>query len=249
MNNKILEKAANLLEKYCSSFPKPDDYIGQPEHTTITTLWLAKEHGLRTIHWISRLLQEDKSNAVLACILLRSYYELSVRLLWASREPDGWLRLFTYYAQEKKKWASIAINSTNPDIVKLANDELQGVQKIEKWSDSHGNRIKSTPDIRQILADIERHETQNNPSSASNSWGEGYYIGLYLILCRSSHAHIEAIAGEVNRMYLFQAYVGALTSTTNLLQAFIYYTSKSSHDDISSMLKAFGPLLQRCSRV
>jgi hypothetical protein len=51
-------------------------------------------------------LRDDEGNAVLACTLLRSFYELAVRLLWASKEPDGWWRLNVYFADEAEKWAN-----------------------------------------------------------------------------------------------------------------------------------------------
>jgi hypothetical protein len=147
-------------------------------------------------------------------------------------------------------WAENAKLSQNPDMVKLANDELQWVQKIENWRSSYGKPIKSSPDIRQMLDCIDRHETKYNPSrSQGNSW-QLHYTYLYQILCRASHAHIEALSGEVNKMYLSHAYIGTMVATVNLLTAFIYHTSQSPYDDVKIMLnEEFMPIYQRCRQL
>lgn len=242
----ILDETAALLERYSTAFPAPDDVIGQPEHLTILLLWLARDHGLRTIRGMSHLLQDDENNAVLACTLLRPFYELSVRLLWASREADGWRRLFTYYVKENKKSAIKAKNFQNPRIVKIANEEMQSIQEIESWRDADGNSIKPAPDMRQILLDIENYEAQNSSTTSQDNWGQIYYTILYQILCRASHAHIETITGERYNMYLYIAGAGSEKATVNLLQAFIHQTQQPLKDDIDKEVLS---LLQRCRQL
>ncbi|MGD0517673.1 MAG: DUF5677 domain-containing protein [Thermoguttaceae bacterium] len=247
---KILDDCADLMEKYSSTFPKPADMIGKSKHTAIITLWLAMKHGLRIIHSMSHLLQEDDNNAVLSCILLRSYYELSIRLLWASRETDGWLRLYASDIQQKKKWAAEAKLSQNPDMVKIANDELQWIKNIENQRDSHGKPIESVPKNDEILKYIDQHEKKYNPLSSQGNSGQLHYTFLYRTLCRASHANIEALTGEVNKMYISQAYIGGMVATVNLLTAFMHTTSQSPYDDIKNMLtKDFMPICERCRQL
>ena len=199
---------------------------------------------------MARLLRDDEGNVVLACTLLRSFYELSIRLLWASREPDGWRRLEVYFATEIKKWANDCKDLPNPDVTELASKLLQRhqeVQEVENWKDSSGNAVKPAPKIWQILEEIVGHDVQCAPSIVQTGLGKHMYVIFYRILCRASHAHIEAIGGAFNGMYSSYARFGALLAATAYLTAFIHHTSQSPDTDVSTMLVIFGPLLQRCA--
>jgi hypothetical protein len=205
------------------------------------------DHALRTIRGMSRLLQADDGNVVLACTLLRSFYELSARLLWASREPDGWRRLQMYFAREITKWANDCRGSPNPGIAKLANGMLQSQNGIAQWKDPLGNDLKAAPGIQQILEGIESHDSQKGSPSARGNSGQRMYAVLYRILCRASHAHIEPLTGVFDEMYAYYAGIGACSAAANLLAAFIYCAEQSSDTVVSNMLAEFGPLLRRCA--
>ena len=249
MNNDpaILDDCIALLQKHVATFPRSDTLTQQTTRAVRVVLELSMDYAIQTAQWMCRILHEGPDGAVLACTLLRSFYENSVRVLWASTETDGWKRLFAYYALEKEKWANKALNSQNTEIVALAQNELQWCQHIKSWRDSNGNPFSVAPDIQKLLDDIEAHEAQNSAGSSNTNWGRRYYTFLYRILCRASHAHLEAITGEVNSLYVSTAYIGALTASTNLLQAFIHHSSASAQGDIIAMLNEFRPLLCRCA--
>src|SRR3989304_2554844 len=82
----VLDGCATLLGDYSKALPRPNSDGATAVGFADRMLWLAMDHGLRTIRGMNRLLRDDERNIALACILLRPFYELSVRLLWASRE-------------------------------------------------------------------------------------------------------------------------------------------------------------------
>ena len=247
MESQVLDDCAALLEKHSAALPRPDAAGSQSAESAIRMLWLAGDHGLRTIRGMARLLRDDEGNAVLACTLLRPFYELSIRLLWASREPDGWRRLVVYFATEIRKLANDCKDSPNPGIAELASKLLQRDRGVEKWKDSSGNAVRPAPNIRTILEEIVGHDAQRGSPFAHAGLGKQQYSILYRILCRASHAHIEAIGGAFDGMYSAYACVGALNAAAHYLTAFIYHTSQSPVKDVSTMLVTFGPLLQCCA--
>ena len=243
----ILDDCAALLEKHSTAFPQPDSVGGKLAEPALDMLWLGMVHALRTIRGMTRLLREDDGNVVLACTLLRSFYELSARLLWASREPDGWRRLQMCFAREITKWANDCRGSPNPGIAKLASEMLQSQNGIAQWKDSLGNDLKPAPGIQQILDGVESHDRQKGLPSGHGNSGQRMYAILYRILCRASHAHIEVLTGEFDEMYSYHAGVGACCAAANLLAAFIYRTEQSPDAVVSKMLAEFSPLLRRCA--
>lgn len=244
----ILDDCAALLEKHSTAFPRPESVGDKPAEPALHMLWLGMVHALRTIRGMTRLLREDDGNVVLACTLLRSFYEVSARLLWASREPDGWRRLQMYFAKEIQTWANDCRGSPNPDIAKLANELLQSQEGVEQWKSPSGDDLQRAPRMKEILEGIESHDRQKGPPSSHGNSGQRMYAILYRILCRASHAHIEALTGEFDEMYSYHAGVGACCAAANLLAAFIYRTKQSPDTVVSNMMLAeFFPLLRRCA--
>ncbi len=153
----ILDECAALVEEYFGASPQPD-YTTAGFSSRI--VWLARDHGLRTIHSINRLLCDDDGNIVLGCVLLRPLYELAIRLLWASRKADGWQRLEFYHANEMRKWAEEFKVLQNPAIVKKGEELVQQHQQeaAHKWRDALGKPIKPAPSILDVLKDIEEQD-------------------------------------------------------------------------------------------
>ena len=73
---RFLDDCAALLDEYSNTFPRPGSDGGAAMDFADQTLWLAKDHGLRTIRGMNRLLRDDEGNAVLTCAaatLLRAF--------------------------------------------------------------------------------------------------------------------------------------------------------------------------------
>jgi hypothetical protein len=240
----VLDNCAALLDEYSKAFGRPDS----AERTAVVfadqILGLARDHGLRTIRAMNRLLGDDEGNVALACTLLRPFYELSVRLLWASREVDGWLRLEFYFARESRKWENACKDSGDTRLAKLGSDLLQRREEREvtKWKDGSGNTIKCAPDIYQTLKESEGHDAPKDHTIGKNS-GRVIYTTLYRVICRPAHAHIEPLTGTHDTMYLNAAGYGACLAGTALLTALIYHTSQCPGADVEKMLARFMPLL------
>jgi len=245
---RVLDDCAALLEEYSKAFLPPDSDRGAAVAFADHILRLARDHGLRTIRGMNLLLREDKGNIVLACALLRPFYELSVRLLWASREPDGWRRLEFYFANEIRKWAKGCQDSPSAGLSMLGASLLQEYRKdeVKKWRDASGKAIRPAPAIDQILNGIEGHDAPTDRTGGKNS-GRLIYTGFYRTICRASHAHIEPLVGRFDKAYLYVAGYGACLAVPVLLAAAIYYYSKSPRADVSSVYGRFLPLLARLS--
>ena len=70
----VLDNCAALLEEYSKGFPRPNSDNGAAVAFADQILWQAKDHGLRTIRAMNRLLCDDEGNVAPACTLLRSFY-------------------------------------------------------------------------------------------------------------------------------------------------------------------------------
>lgn len=173
----IFDDSVALLEKFATVFPRPADACGQSVQPAIRMLALGVDHGLRTTRGVKRLLADGEGNFVLACTLLRPFYELSVRLLWASRATDGWRRLYACYAKEDERWARNSLGI--PVIASLAQEVLTRSQEVLAWNDAAGNPIKPAPNIHDILVEIETHNTQDGLSSGQGRLGQQHYRIIY----------------------------------------------------------------------
>ena len=194
---RFLDDCAVLLDDYSKTFPRPGGGGGAAVDFADQTLWLAKDHGLRTIRGMNRLLRDGEENAVSDAVLLRPFYELSVRLLWASREVEGWQRLEFYFANESRKWENACKNSRDARLVKLGGDLLQRRQEREgkKWRDASGNAIKPAPsNMEQVINEVTKHDPSNGLAIKENA-GRVIYTVFYRVICGPSHGHVEPLTG------------------------------------------------------
>jgi hypothetical protein len=235
---RFLDDCAALLDEYTSAFPRPgSDGVAAMDFAD-RTLWLAKDHGLRTIRGMNRLLRDGEENAVLTCALLRPFYELSVRLLWASREVDGWQRLEFYFEDETRRWENACKDSRDARLVKLGGDLLHRRQEREgnKWRDASGNAIKPAPrNMDQVINEVTKHDPSNGLAIKENA-GPVMYTVFYRVICGPSHGHVEALTGARDAMYLNCAGLGTCLAVGTLLAAFIRRTSQSPETDVREML-------------
>jgi len=233
----FLDDCAALLDDYSKTFPGPGSDGGAAMDFADQTLWLAKDHGLRTIRGMNRLLRDGEGNAALACALLRPFYELSVRLLWASREVDGWRRLEFYFANETRRWENACKDSRDARLVKLGGNLLQRRQEREakKWKDASGNTIQPAPrNIERIISEVTKHDPSNGLAIKENA-GRVIYTVFYRVICGPTHGHIEALTGARDTMYLSCAGLGTCLAVQSLLAGFIHHTSQSPETDVREL--------------
>lgn len=203
----------------------------------------AMRFGERAICTV-KLLLETSESAILASILCRSYYELSVRLLWASREPGGWHRLIAYYANEELKWAREA--ESFPGTAGHAKIIRAEKEKILDRTDADGNPYEPAPNIAQTLRDVAKHTQRDGDVDDLDPQYE--YTNVYRALCRNSHAHLIAIGDRVPpHVHLRTSVISIAIATLALLRAVCYCGSDDEESQISSIRERIKRVLIGCS--
>lgn len=113
MNNDSIRKLTSCID-LLDLYEKPlleslhaGSQLDQPPAVMLTR---AYTFGRTTIRSMVTLAKEpDVDYSVCAPTLCRPYYELAMRILWASRTNDGWQRLQADCANEDKRWAKRAV--------------------------------------------------------------------------------------------------------------------------------------------
>ena len=137
----------------------------------------------------TRLLLSEGGYEAQACAVCRAFFEVAIRLLWASRENWGWARLQTYWAKEDKKLAEDLKDV--PDLAQAAGELLRFSKEVLDRRDEGGDPIKTAPKMPETIADIEkRDKVESRTSLVSSKYS---YAWLYRGLCRGAHGHISVL--------------------------------------------------------
>lgn len=224
----VLDKCTELLKTYRSHSREALEKGNQQEDPPAVMLLRSFEFGLRTIAGIKSLLANDRDNALLACTLCRPFYETGTRLLWASRAPDGWLRLQKHWAKEDQKWAREA--RSFPKIAQAAQDVFNNRQEVLDRLDKEG---RPAPSIQQMLQEIEDcdHSTGQLDEAISTA---GYdYTNIYRRLSQGAHGHMVAIGRPAD--YLDFAVYGTVKATSADLRATCYLGASDPGAEIQGL--------------
>jgi hypothetical protein len=138
---------------------------------------------------------------VLCATLVRPVFEMSIHLLWATGEPDGWARLQKSWALRKDKWIKAA--APYPESKPLADSFRPKVESVLRRLDAHGKEFRNAPNVREMLEQIDKHDGARGMSTPCDNWA-AQYPGVYQILCGPSHADLMDIgklkAGRFEKM-------------------------------------------------
>ena len=119
----------------------------------------------------------------------RPFFELSLRLLWASRVKYGWDRLHEWFVREEIKWANLVIPI--PELADVAKEILRTTHSVEGQKAENGTVIKAAPGFEQTLKDVEHC---NNDDGIQSDFQPGFeYNFVYRKLCQYAHGHIRVI--------------------------------------------------------
>lgn len=151
----------------------------------------ALQFGQMTIGSIE-ILMDAAVDTIFPCALSRAYYELAIRLLWASRERHGWEQLQTYFYNEDKKWSQEAVEM--PEIASHAQQVLQSAKEVLGRQYANGKPYKVAPSLDQMLRDIEDCDISQGIRQKDCRAAAYEYTNIYRIICRPAHAHIQAIS-------------------------------------------------------
>lgn len=197
----------------------------------------AFDFGLQAIDAIIRLLGDGEQYALHACTLCRPFYETAVRLLWASRTPDGWQRLQAYYANEDRKWADEArrISST----AEIAASTRQHREEILERTDETGEKFCIAPGMQQLLRDVVKHDMIEGIREESDRSADFDYTNVYRFLCKAAHGHMTSLGRPAS--LLRHAKYGTIMAIWCLLQAQCHVGAK----DFSKEIDVIGKKLMK----
>jgi hypothetical protein len=131
---------------------------------------------------LARSLRHGANTATAAGVLLasglptqafavtRGFVELSTRILWASREPQGWKRLLSYHAREHAKWDRKLGATTSWRLTAL--DALA--------------QAPSIPDLLQMFDRIYALDVKLAPQVLPG-WGQEMYTSQFCFLHSAAH--------------------------------------------------------------
>jgi len=220
-----------LLAKYDCVLAKAVDKGGQADDVPCLMISEGLRFGQGTIKAIEVLL-EKKIHSVFACALSRANYELAIRLLWAAREANGWERLQAYFANEDKKWAEEAI--TMPEVVDHAQKMLADSSEVLRRKFSNGKPYTVAPSVQQMLRDIERRDISDGIRPKGGSAAVYEYTGVYRIICRPAHAHIQAVSAPASA-YLGPTVFATGLATFSLVRGVCYVGAKEPRKEIDAV--------------
>ena len=200
----------------------------------------AFDFGLQTIDAIIRLLSDGEDFALHACTLCRPFYETAVRLLWASRTPDGWQRLQAYFANEDRKWADEA--KRIPSTAEVAASTREHRQGILDRTDETGERFAPAPGMQQLLRDVVKHDMIEGIREESDRAADFDYTNVYRFLCKAAHGHMISLGRPAG--FLRHAKYGTIMAAWSLLQAHCHIGAKDCKKEIDVIGKTLMKIIE-----
>lgn len=184
----------------------------------------AFDFGRTSLRAMVVLTNQDAAFGVCLPTLCRPFYELASRLLWASREPNGWHRLAVVWMTERRIWAREAAKMppTSDHASKILGD-------AERWLTVHdpdGALYKRRPSMESALRDVEKRDIEDGIKEDRTEGSDAafQYTNAWRSMCRTAHAHISSIAsspGGHSRV----AVTAAIIATFDLLRAVAVITA------------------------
>ena len=222
---------------------------GQTQDPPAQMLFRACAHADATLRAMSLLLPKELGTQ--AAALCRGFYELAVRVLWASREPDGWARLEAEEVQKVRK--EVGHLEELPDsvaprveVVRLRNAVLKAADDSCKRADKADKPYKRSPRIQDMLRSIDKQDAANSEKQGRCNLHQAQYGLVYGLLCRSVHARISALTNDTADARARHATPVAILATLGLLRAICYVAPEGAEEEIEKIRAQIAPLLEGC---
>jgi hypothetical protein len=203
--------------------------------------------GRKTIASMILLIRGGQDHALFLPVIIRPFYELSIRIQWACREKLGWQRLQVYLADENRKWAGEARRMEF--VSDLAESILRESEEVLNRSDEHGASIQKAPDLQQMLRGIEERNIKDGLAEKSEGGASIEYTNVYRTLCRPAHAHMTVIAIDKPDAFLQQAVIAVILATRALLHAYCHVGAKNKSEEIEAVEQEMCGLLAGCKEL
>jgi len=239
----VLDDCDKMLNRYESLFLDRVVASGQVQDAPAVMLQRGLAFGRETLKAM-RLLLSEGNYALQACAVCRGLFEIAIRLLWASRAPDGWPRLHRHWCQEEVKWAERAAETPHMRVPAEAILESSR-QALAQLNASSQRGTQAAPGMRETLLEIEQHNAAEAPSHDQQRFAKFSYPNIWLVLCWAAHAHIEALDlshPEAHIRWRGQAVYATVMAVWALVETFCHVM----RDDVA---RAGEPVLELLERL
>lgn len=188
---------------------------GQEKEPPPYAMTLALLFGERTLAAV-QLLVPTPDLMLMTNTLVRPFYELSMRMLWAAREPNGWQRFQAHVAEGDAKWAREAVRM--PELRDYAERIRQSREEVLSRCDEDGKPFKPMPNLSQMLSDIETKNLEVGDVSKPGG-AEFQYTNVYRVLCRPAHGHLGSFEATPPKVAFIVSAFAAGLATHVLIRA------------------------------
>ena len=231
--DKQIAACLRCLDKCAPSLADP---VSPELASPVTMLRAALDIGRKTLTVMYRTIEIGDDAYLCLPTICRPYWEISVRILWASRELNGWDRQYKYFATELQKHAEKAMKFD--EWRENYAPRLEMTKKILRRSDARGKPFKNAPLVNQMLSANEEEDIREGivgkvfPERGS----EFRNVALWLAMCGPSHAQLMDLKYEP-RFHLTLATSGAIDATANTLRACGYASAGTQEERAAVALK------------
>lgn len=220
-NTRKLRSCIDLLDLYEKPLRDSLEDGGQTQDPPAVMLLRGFAFGRATLKAMIAVADQDDECGVCMPTLCRPFYELAVRVLWASRDPDGWQRLQKHCANEDRKWAKRAVDL--PSWAEYARRVLDNAESVLDRTDGDGNPYSNPPPMDQTLEQVEHRDIACGIKTEEGS-ARFEYANLWQMMCGTAHAHLVQIA-RPPEAHTRIAVSGAAVATFALLRAVAVITA------------------------
>jgi hypothetical protein len=222
-----LNALESLLAEYAHIHATCITAGGQDNHSPAIAFKCAFEFGQRSLRSAALLLEHGRDVGS-AIAVVRGFYELTMRILWASREPCGWPRFAAYYATQEQKWANAVRSSPgSSDASRRAADQ---VLKISSDCLTKLNCDPMKSQLDQVMDDIEKKDLDLDQLDCTGT-AKFQYNMVYRLMCRPAHGNLFPIFEQWTQPDLSHLVASAAWATLSLLRAMCAVSATNSADN------------------
>jgi hypothetical protein len=187
-----IETLQGLLVRHGDAFLAAIQRSGQQNDPQAIAMRRALDFGRNTLESITTLLRlrNDVAGSVALC---RSFYELGLRVRWASHHDYGWFRFMLYYADNEHRWATQVRDL--PGFEQVADRILSVVSPLlENKAGPHAGLKPMPKYVREVLRDLERPDKEKGLiGQGDQQHPEFEYAALYSVMCRPAHGNVFSV--------------------------------------------------------
>ncbi len=217
------------------------EYIQREGYTTQTPaimLLSAFEFGRNTIRSMIVVSELGDACSVTMPTICRSFYELAIKLSWASHAENGWIRLHCSMAREYENWANriVGLELWRTVAERILSD-LQGSLNLR---DANGNPYKNLPNMETMLDQNAKNDLKTGVREQLGNSLVVEYSHIWQAMNRTAHAHISEIRTP-RKIHGFLSAMGAVFATYALIRAAAAYVANGNIAMLKGMIDDIVP--------